>query len=105
MTNENEIPYGEYAKQNKPIEVKWLDAYEAGGEWFDSDYRAERRTMITYGYALSVNAEYLSVGSTWDTDLDQFACVINIPLGMILNISPITMFVPPNMRDIKKKAV
>ena len=68
----------------------WLDAYEGEGEWYGTDYEPERRVMTTYGYPIAVTPTYISIASTYDPDMEQYACVINIPVGMILDIEQVS---------------
>lgn len=72
-----------------PESVVWMDAYEAEGEWYGTDYVAERRLMTTVGYVIAEVSDYISVASTYDPELEQYACVINIPHGMIITRTPI----------------
>jgi hypothetical protein len=74
----------ENTKEIVPKKFTWMDAYEAEGEWYDCEYKAERRLMVTYGYPIAVTDEYISIASTYDPDMEQYACVINIPLGMLV---------------------
>jgi hypothetical protein len=79
----------ENTKPIAPQKYTWMDAYEAEGEWYDTDYRAEKRLMVTYGYPIAITDEYISIASTYDPDMEQYACVINIPLGMLVDTEEI----------------
>lgn len=68
-----------------PRKYVWMDAYEAEGEWYGTDHIPERRLMVTYGYPIATTNEYISIASTYDAELEQYACVINIPLGMLVS--------------------
>lgn len=68
----------------------WLDAYEAEGEWYGTDYEPERRPMTTYGYPIAITDTYISIASTYDPDTEQYACVINIPIGMVISVEPVS---------------
>lgn len=74
---------------NIPQSIVWMDAYEAEGEWYDTEYKAEKRLMTTIGYVIAKTADYWSVASTYDPDMEQYACVINIPIGMVVTCTPI----------------
>lgn len=67
----------------------WLDAYEGEGEWYGTDYEPEHRQMTTYGYPIAITDTYIAIASTYDPDMEQYACVINIPIGMILEIQQV----------------
>lgn len=77
------------SRKINPLKFVWLDAYEAGGEWYGADYEAEDRLMITYGYPISINRNYVSVASTYDTGDDNYAVVINIPIGMLKEVTQV----------------
>jgi len=68
----------------------WLDAYEGEGEWYGTDYEPEHRKMTTYGYAIAITDTYIAVASTYDPDMEQYACVICIPIGMVLSVTPVS---------------
>ena len=68
----------------------WLDAYEGEGEWYGTDYEPEHRPMTTYGYAIAITDTYIAVASTYDAELEQYACVICIPIGMIVSVTPVS---------------
>ena len=71
-----------------PLKFVWLDAYEADGEWFTAgDYDAPERYVTTYGYPFAANNYYVSVASTYDEDGDNYAVAINIPWGMVKEIT------------------
>ena len=73
-----------------PMRFVWLDAYEGDADWYDyGDYEAEDRLMITYGFPFAVNRNYVSVASTQDPMGENYACVINIPWGMLREVSTI----------------
>jgi hypothetical protein len=72
-----------------PQSIVWMDAYEAEGEWYGTDYTAEKRLMTTIGYVIAKTNDYWSVASTYDPDMEQYACVINIPIGMVVTATPI----------------
>ena len=74
-----------------PSRFVWLDAYEAEGEWYGTDYVPEVRPMTTYGYAIAITDKYISVASTYDPDTEQYACVINIPIGMLITVTPVSV--------------
>lgn len=85
-------------KEILPEKFTWTDAYEAEGEWYSTDYKPEVRIMTTVGYPISHTDTYISIASTYDPDLEQYACIINIPLGMVIarevveGVSPETTF-------------
>lgn len=74
-----------------PLKFVWLDAYEAGGEWYNTDYVPEDRLMTTYGYPISITQEYVAVASTYDPDEDNYAVVINIPIGMLKEVTSVSV--------------
>lgn len=63
----------------------WMDAYEGDGEWYGLDYMPETRLMTTVGYPIKKTDKYLAIASTYDPDNDNYACLICIPLGMIVS--------------------
>ena len=69
----------------QPNKFIWMDAYEGEGDWYGTDHTPERRLMVTLGYPIAITEEYISIASTYDAELDQYACIINIPIGMIVN--------------------
>lgn len=68
-----------------PNKFTWMDAYEAEGEWYGTDYTPEQRLMVTYGYPIAITKDYIAIASTYDPETESYACVINIPLGMLVN--------------------
>jgi hypothetical protein len=75
-----------------PMRFVWLDAYEGDGEWYDyGDYDAEDRLMVTYGFPFAFNRNYVSVASTQDPMDDNYACVINIPWGMLREVATVNL--------------
>lgn len=80
----------ETTRQINPLKFVWLDAYEAGGEWYTTDYVPEDRLMITYGYPIAITREYVSIASTYDQDDDNYAVVINIPIGMLKEVTSLS---------------
>lgn len=82
MTDRNE------PRKLQPLKFVWLDAYEAGGEWYGvDDYNAEDRLMVTYGFPVAINRNYVTVASTYDPDEDNYAVAINIPIGMLKEVT------------------
>ena len=81
MTNERTI---------QPNKFVWMDAYEGEGEWYGTDQAPERRLMVTYGYPIAITDDYISIASTYDAELEQYACVINIPIGMLVSTQLVT---------------
>jgi hypothetical protein len=75
----------ENTRKIMPNKFTWMDAYEAEGEWYDTDYTPTLRLMVTYGYPIAVTKDYISIASTYDPETESYACVINIPLGMLVN--------------------
>jgi hypothetical protein len=89
MTNEQTHP------AIYPHRYVWMDAYEGEGEWFGLDYVPEVRLMTTVGFPIKETDKYLAVASTYDPDGDNYACLICIPIGMIVSretIYPQIMF-------------
>lgn len=74
----------------RPSRFEWMDAYEGEGEWYGTDYEASDRLMVTYGYPISINKHYIAVASTYDKEMEQYACVVNIPIGMIVSIREVS---------------
>jgi len=74
-----------------PTKFIWMDAYEGDGEWYGHDYVPETRNMVTYGYPIAETAAYISIANTYDALLEQYACVINIPLGMLILVEPVDL--------------
>lgn len=68
----------------------WLDAYEGEGEWYGTDYEPELRQMTTYGFPIAITDTYIAIASTYDPDMEQYACVINIPIGMLKSVTPVS---------------
>lgn len=83
---------------NKAKLYVWMDAYEAEGEWYGTDYVPTHRLMYTYGYVLAQTNDYVALASTYDPELEQYACVINIPLGMVVSVQEVSpeTFPPKN---------
>lgn len=80
------------AEQTKviPLRFVWLDAYEGEGEWHEAGvYDPEDRLMVTYGYPIAMNRNYVAVASTYDETGNNYAMVINIPWGMLKEVSTI----------------
>lgn len=77
----------ETTRKINPLRFVWLDAYEAGGEWYTTDYVPELRLMTTYGYPVVITDQYVCVASTYDADEGNFAVAINIPIGMLREVS------------------
>lgn len=80
------------AEQTKiiPLRFVWLDAYEGEGEWHDaSSYDPEDRLMVTYGYPIAMNRNYVAVASTYDEGGNTYAMVLNIPWGMLKEVTTI----------------
>lgn len=88
-----------------PLKFVWLDAYEGDSDWFDyGDYDPEDRLMVTYGYPFSTNRNYVSVASTHDPTGDNYAVIINIPWGMLREVtalSPQAGDPPPESVDVE----
>lgn len=78
------------ARTIRPSRFEWIDAYEGEGEWYGTDYEASDRLMVTYGYPISINKNYIAVASTYDKEMEQYACVVNIPIGMIVSIREVS---------------
>ena len=78
------------ARTIRPSRFEWIDAYEGEGEWYGTDYEATDRIMVTYGYPISINKSYIAVASTYDKEMEQYACVVNIPIGMIVSIKEVS---------------
>lgn len=74
----------------RPSKFVWLDAYEGEGEWYGTDYEPEHRRMTTYGYPIAITDTYIAIASTYDPDMEQYACVICIPIGMLLTVTPVS---------------
>jgi len=73
-----------------PLKFVWLDAYEGDSDWFDyGDYDPEDRLMVTYGYPFATNRNYVAVASTLDPTGDNYAVIINIPWGMLREVTAI----------------
>lgn len=73
-----------------PLKFVWLDAYEGDSDWFDyGDYDPEDRLMVTYGYPFATNRNYVAVASTFDPAGDNYAVIINIPWGMLREVTSI----------------
>jgi len=68
----------------------WLDAYEGEGEWYGTDYEPELRHMTTYGYPIAITDTYIAIASTYDPEMEQYACVICIPIGMLVTVTPVS---------------
>jgi len=77
----------ETTRKINPLRFVWLDAYEAGGEWYEPDYVPEPRLMTTYGYPVAITDQYVCVASTYDPDQGNFAVAINIPIGMLREVA------------------
>lgn len=77
-------------EQIPPMRFVWLDAYEGDSDWFDrGDYDPEDRLMVTYGYPFATNRNYVAVASTCDPAGDNYAVIINIPWGMLREVTTI----------------
>lgn len=73
-----------------PLKFVWLDAYEGDSDWFDyGDYDPEDRLMVTFGYPFATNRNYVAVASTCDPSGDNYAVIINIPWGMLREVTAI----------------
>lgn len=70
----------------------WLDAYEGEGEWYGTDYEPELRHMTTYGYPIAITKTYIAIASTYDPEMEQYACIICIPIGMLVSVKPVDEF-------------
>jgi hypothetical protein len=75
------------SRRDTQFEFTWLDAYCPEDQWYDrEDFVLDKRVMVTVGWVLAQDREYMAVAGTYDQEAGKYTQVISIPRGCIVKI-------------------
>ena len=65
--------------------VEWVDSFGIDDEWFNLDTMHEARTILSVGYHVGENYDYLYLASTFDGESATYSVAIAIYKPCIRN--------------------
>ena len=72
------------------VVVTWLDAQDHKDTWVDTkdaeDFTDKECKIISVGWVIKKTSKYLTLGSDYDEDDDDYGTVRKIPIGMIQSL-------------------
>ena len=71
-------------KSHKCIKVVWRDATSIDGWISSTDLDTSCDIIETVGLYVAENSKVLTVGLNWDSTIDHYSCIINIPKSWII---------------------
>lgn len=84
----------------RPVRVTWIDAFCPEDVWYDKEsFTYSARTMVTVGWCILQDADYLAIAATYDEDAESYCGVILIPRGCIRRIGDVQELVGPSDGD------